>query len=217
MTTVDHRPIEKSEINKLLLVITLFAFVIIAYLLTNPLQQSNTIVQCPACNTSCEPIPECEEIVKYVCSDGAVVDDPTECVQEIEVEVEEPEIILEEVSYEGTLIQEVTFQTACVDGYKGGTIFYDVISPSQNVSYQFRLPGGEYEEILLETGKFTSRKHFVICDPKCPYRGDFKLNSNTTYIMRLVFDRTVEYDRLEYSQEHIINLQPGSEYMSKEC
>ena len=181
--------------------------------------------ECPECELSCDECPEkikeniiyrnvTNEIVKYVCEDGTTVDQVQDCIEE---EVELPELKPILTNENGTLIKHVTVAPACIGGYRGGYISYEVKSPAQNASFQIKEEGATYQDILKTKGFYKAYKEFVICDPDCPRKGDFSLEYNKRYLFRMEFDRTVIYGRTEYSNEHVIDLTPNSNYMTKTC
>ena len=156
-----------------------------------------------------------KEILKYVCENGTIVDTSQDCKKQ---EEQLPELKPIFTNENGTLIEEVLVETACVSGFRGGYIYYQVSSPADNVSYQVKPEGGTYQDMLKTKGYLNSYKYFVICTPPyCPKRGDFSLEVNKRYLLRIKFDRQRLYNKTEYSNEHIVDLTPNSEYMIKWC
>lgn len=156
------------------------------------------------------------EVTKYVCSDGSVVVDSSNCpIEETEpAEKEVPELIT--TNEIGTVIEEVKLNTGCIVGQNGGEVFFKVGTiPSKGMAVEVKEIGKEYSHIFSKNGLYDGFISFVICS-KCR-GGDFKLEPDKKYILRLMFDQTAVYDRIEYSNEHLIDTTPSSEYMTKRC
>ncbi|OGM02258.1 hypothetical protein A3K72_03540 [Candidatus Woesearchaeota archaeon RBG_13_36_6] len=181
--------------------------------------------ECPEClcNTSCDECPEKiiyrdikEELTKYVCQDGTVVDTAKGCEKNETVVLPELNPVL--TNENGSLVKVVRVEPGCVGGYIGGYVYYDVLSPAEKVIYQVKPEGGDYQDILEVDGLLKSYQYFVICDPDCPKKGDFSLEYNKRYLLRIKFDRRELYGRIEYSNEHVIDLlTQESVYLTKNC
>ena len=179
---------------------------------------------CPECicTLDCDDCPnkiiyqnDSTEVFKFVCMDSSIVDDPKECeVQEAEL----PELNPIKTNENGTLTKEVRVEPACVGGLRGGYVYYQVVSPPETVVYQIKPESGDYTDVITDVGLFKAFKEFIICDPNCPNKKyDFSLQSGKRYLIRLKFDRTKLYDKVEYSNEYIIDLTPESTFMTKDC
>ncbi len=163
-----------------------------------------------------------KEVKKFVCSDGSIVTDASNCpIEESQPIVEDEEIVipnLVETNEEGTVIETFIAEPACPSGLNGGMIYFDVGSIAANISFQVKEGGGEYSDVFtLDRGLYERYTYFAICD-KC--RGtqlDFKLKPDKVYIMRVKFDQTPLYDRIEYTNEYLIDAREDSEYMLKLC
>jgi len=125
----SHGPIDA----KLLYVVIAILTVVVVYLLVRPLLNDRQVyVQCPEC-PDCPECPECGDCPKvveyrnstqtrYVCQDNTIVDDPDECFSREEL----PELNPVLTNEAGTLIKNVEVKPACVGGFRGGYIYYEV-------------------------------------------------------------------------------------------
>ncbi|MCK5139405.1 MAG: hypothetical protein KAK00_08450 [Nanoarchaeota archaeon] len=162
------------------------------------------------------------KVIEYVCSDGSVVDDISNCPieesQPIEEVVEEKIVIPEllTTNEEDTVIEEVTVDTACISGENGGKIFFKVGTVPSEIVFQIKEAGGEYSDVFIRGGVYEQFSYFAICDSCWGTQIDFKLKPDKVYVLRVVFDQTV-YNRTEYSNEHLIDTREESEYMTKIC
>lgn len=218
---------EKIKLLKHILYIALVIAVLTFLLLIFKPKEPQVIEkECPGCecNDTCEESSEkiiyrdiTKEVFKYVCSDGTVVDKQNEC----EIEYEEPELPpLNPITTNenGTFTKVVRLEPACIGGIRGGYVYYEVVSPAENVTYLLKAEDGSYEAILNENGYFKSYKEFLICDPDCPNKqSDFKIQHDKRYFLKIEFDRIQLYSKIEYSNEYIIDLTPNSEFMTKSC
>lgn len=180
--------------------------------------------ECPefVCNLDCDDCPskiiyqnDSREIFRFVCMNSSIVDDAKDCEQP---EPELPELSPITTNENGTFIKVVRVEPACVGGYLGGYVYYEVVSPSEEVVYQIMLENENYEDVIIATGLFKTYKEFVICDPNCPRRQfDFSLDAGKRYLLKIKFDRTQIYDKIEYSNEYVIDLTAESEFMTKNC
>lgn len=156
------------------------------------------------------------KVYEYVCADGSIVDVTSKCPIE---EVDEPPTIviphLENTNEENTVIETVTFRPACISGINGGEIFFRSGTIPTRIKVQAKEVDSEYEEFFTKAGLFEGYIQFAICD-KC-YKGAFKLEPDKVYIVRLEFDQRAIYDRLEYSNEHLVDTREDSEFMTKTC
>ena len=187
--------------------------------------------ECPGCicpePKGCEPCPTCEldlskcptiieteeiESVQYVCKDGRVVNESEECVtQYVTPNMFSPRTSNEE----GTAIEEVTIKPAC-QGINAGQVYFRVKSSPVNITFQLKEYGEENRDVyFIKRGVREAYKYFAICD-KCGI-ADFDLKPGTIYLFRIRFDQSVVYKRIEYSNEHVIDLTKLSDYMANQC
>ncbi|MBR9699212.1 hypothetical protein GOV09_02035 [Candidatus Woesearchaeota archaeon] len=156
-----------------------------------------------------------KEIVKYVCENGTVVTRIEACI----VENTEREAViptLATANEENTLIEEVAVEPACKAGINGGEIFFKVGTVPSDIAYEIREFDGEYEDYSSHDGLYQRFTSFAICDDCTGKDADFKLNEGTVYVLRLRFNQTV-YNRVEYSNEHLIDTRDESIFMKKRC
>ena len=176
--------------------------------------------KCPDCIMDCSLCPEktkteTETITKYVCPDERVVDNADECetIPETELSTDFEPILTNE---EGTSIVNVTLKPACIKGRNGGFVYFKTGVLPKDVSFEIKEDiDQEYREILKMDGLFEKYKYFEICD-ECTGGADFNLEKNKVYLFRLKFNMTV-LDKVQYSNEHIINTNPESSYITKVC
>lgn len=202
--------------NKLLLGVVFFLILLLGLIVINKgVIYNKTYLQCPVCNQSVlmsECANETEVVTLVVCEDGRVVGELSECSLAFHDVTYEPVTS----NQEGTLITEFKVEPACINGNKGGSIYYEVKSPADSVEFQVKQPGGEYGVMLEQKGLFYAYRKFTICGKKCPWGGDFGLKENSTHVLRIGFVRS-SFNRTEYTNEYVIDLNPGSEFMEKSC
>jgi len=173
-------------------------------------------VKCTDCVMDCSLCPEkTETITKYVCPDETIVSNADECSKEQETSLNagfEPILTNEE----GTSIINVTLKPACIKGKNGGFVYFKTGVLPKDVTFEVKEDiNQEYREIFSMDGLFEEYKYFEICD-KCTGGADFNLEENKVYLFRLKFNMTV-LNKVQYSNEYIINTNPESSYMTKVC
>lgn len=159
------------------------------------------------------------EVRKYVCSDGSIVNKAAECPIEesrpIEEEIKIP--LLVKTNEQNTVIENVSVTPACPNAVNGGRIFFEVGTVPSGIEFQLKEIGQKYSTVFKKHGLYEGQVYFAICE-KC--RGsqiDFKLRSDKVYILRLMFNQSIVYSAIEYSNEHLIDTRAESKYMLKLC
>jgi len=156
-----------------------------------------------------------KKVREYVCTDGSIVDNTKKCP----VEIPEPKLqtlpTLVTNNEVGTVIEEVKLRPACSQGENAGEIFFKVGTVPSSVVVEVRESDGEYEEVHSRSGLYDGFMYFGICDD-C-YKGEFTLKKEMLYVLRLKFDQTNVYSRVEYSNEHLIDTRASSNYLTKVC
>ena len=178
--------------------------------------------KCPDCIMDCSLCPEKIKtetetitITKYVCPDERVVDNADECetIPETELNTDFEPILTNE---EGTSIVNVEVKPACIKGRNGGLVYFETGVLPKDIVFEIKEDvNQEYKEIYKMDGLFDQYKYFEICD-ECIGGADFNLEKNKVYLFRLRFNMTV-LNKVQYSNEHIINTNPESSYMTKIC
>jgi len=178
--------------------------------------------ECPDCVMDCSLCPEKTKtetetitVTEYVCTDKRVVDNADECetIPETELNTDFEPILTNE---EGTSIVNVTLRPACIKGENGGLVYFETGVLSKDIVFEMKDEvNQEYKEVYKMDGLFDQYKYFEICD-ECKGDADFNLEKNRIYLFRLRFNMTV-LDKVQYSNEHIINTNPESGYMTKVC
>lgn len=220
----EHFKFYKHVIFAILAIIVLY--LIVTLIKVNSSCEEGVDYECPICET-CEVCEVCEEdilyrnvtkeIMVYVCEDGSTEDTLEGCVPPVVI-LPPLDPILTNEDEEGSLVIEVKVNPACVGGYLGGYVSYDVVAPAENVRFLVMEESAGYETMINEKGYFNSYKEFLICDQKCPnVRKDFTLVPGKRYLLKIEFDRTDLYGKIEYSNEYIIDLTDGSNFMTKPC
>ncbi|MFH1398899.1 MAG: hypothetical protein ABIG95_02200 [Candidatus Woesearchaeota archaeon] len=167
---------------------------------------------CPECNVNCGPKEYVQQnFTKYVCPDRTIVTNLSDCFSQL------PELNPLTKFENNSLTKSIIIKPACVAGKRGGYIFYEVQAPAHTVTYLVREQNTNYTTRLKEKGYLNAHRYFTICDVTCPREGDFKLEANKRFLLKLEFNRTALYNRTEYSNEYIIDLTPKSDYMTKNC
>ena len=161
--------------------------------------------------------PEVIEVQKYVCSDGKIVSNPKDCPVEKpapEKEMSLPALIT--TTEEDTVILNFSVSPACKSGENGGEVFFKLGSIPEKVWLQARQGNDAYSTIFTREGVYEKYLSFVICDG-CAGKGtDFTLKPDALYVIRGVFNQTV-YDRMEYSNEHLVDTRASSPFIIKKC
>ena len=178
--------------------------------------------KCPDCIMDCSLCPEKTKtetvtttITEYVCPDKRVVDNPDKCetIPETELDTNFKPVLTNE---EGTSIVEVTLKPACIKGKNGGFVYFKTEVIPKDIAFEVKEDvSHDYREIYKMDGLFEKYKYFEICD-ECTGGADFNLEKNKIYLFRLKFNMTV-LNKVYYSNEHIINTNPESSYITKKC
>ncbi len=210
--------------------ITSFVVIVIVLVFAFIFQKPAECPECPEC--ICEKCPDCVmdcslcpektktetetiTLTKYVCPDKRVVDNSNECetIPEIELNTYFEPILTNE---EGTSIVNVTVKPACIKGKNGGFVYFKTGVLPKDIAFEVKEDvNQEYKEVYKMDGLFERYKYFEICD-ECTTDADFNLEKNKVYLFRLRFNMTV-LNKVYYSNEHIINTNPESSYMTKVC
>jgi len=177
-------------------------------------------------------LPE-KTIVEYVCVDGRTVTSADQCVnivpQTIPPKIEEPEVNIPEITIKpiltneaGTRTTNVSINPACINGYNGGTIYYDTNLKPLNVTLQFRdvSANADYKIAKVYSSETQKYRYFSICDDndlKCLHAGDFYLKKGDYHFIRLVLNHESTVGKIDYSNEYIVDARPGSRYTSTVC
>jgi len=203
--------------------IIIFALLVIIFLIGCAQQQ-----KCPDC--VCPEIPKCPDLdcstcpvvkevrevtttaTQYVCENGTITDSADGCKKHIAPVTFSPVTTNEE----GSAILNATVKPACV-GIIGGQVYFKVKSAPSSVVFQTKEnPAEEFKDVYtIKPGLFEEYRLFSIC-PSCK-KGDFSLKPDKVYLFRMKFDQTNVYNRIEYSNEHIIDTTSGSDYMATDC
>ncbi len=121
--------------------------------------------------------------------------------------------ILIKTNEDNTVILNVTVKPACINGQNGGQIFFKVDTVPKNIEVEIK--SEEYETVYERSGVYAGYLSFVICD-SCR-GGDFRLNPDDIYILRMRFDQTPVYGRIEFSNEQLIDARIDSPFLAKQC
>ncbi len=172
--------------------------------------------ECPDCVMDCSLCPEKTKteietitITTYICPDKREVDNPDECEHKPELDTDFEPILTNE---KDTSIINVKVNPAYVKGKNGGEVYFKIGVIPNDITFEIKEDiNQEYKEIYKMDGLFEKYKYFEICD-ECTGGADFNLEKNKVYLFRLKFNMTV-LDKVQYSNEHIINTNPESNYI----
>ncbi|MBU3942285.1 MAG: hypothetical protein KKF74_05210 [Nanoarchaeota archaeon] len=217
---------KKEDIPYIISFVVIVIVLVFAFIFQKPAEcpecDECICVKCPDCVMDCSLCPEKTKtetetitVTKYVCPDETIVDNPDECenIHEAELNTNFEPILTNE---EGTSIINVTLKPACIKGKNGGFVYFKTGVLPKDVKFEIKdVINKEYREILSMDGLFEKYKYFEICD-ECKGGADFNLEENKVYLFRLKFNMTV-LNKIQYSNEHIINTNPESDYMTKKC
>jgi len=161
-------------------------------------------------------------LTRYVCSDGKIVVSPEQCAVETKKGTEPVKSPLVVIDYtpittneDGTVIEKSEVKPTCV-GRIGGYVYFKIGTVPKSVTFQIKeYQETEFTDIHSFNGVYEKYKYFAVCDD-CK-KNDFQLEPGKYYIFRIMFDQTPVYDRIEYSNEYIIDTREGSEIMDMEC
>ena len=177
--------------------------------------------ECPSCELDCTTCPQkvqyvnvTTEVVKYVCANGNTADNAEDCVK-----ISKTKLVPMTANEVGTAILNVSVKPACVKGYNGGEIYFNLKSLPDTITFQVKDEETEYGAAATISPAISDYKYFVICqegDYKCP-GVDFELAKGKVYLFRAWFNQTRVYGREDYSNEHLIDTTEGSEYFVKSC
>ncbi|MFH0978013.1 MAG: hypothetical protein V1837_01795 [Candidatus Woesearchaeota archaeon] len=187
--------------------------------ITCPLQQiqNTSCKECPVCEKCpVQDINSCPKITivqnntytKYVCPNGMVVEDVDRCFPVLTTNLT-PVLTNENGSY----IQSVTVNPACVYGVNGGVIFFRLGTIASNVTVQVK-SDSDYNDVDISHNLGTGFIYFVISDKLG--QADFMLQRNKVYLLRVQF-LLPALNSTQYSNEHIVDTRSGSIYTVKKC
>jgi len=98
----------------------------------------------------------------------------------------------------------------------GGSINFKVGHLPKNMAVQIKdSSDGEYTNVYDATGVWEKYVYFAICEGNCK-DGDFDLEPDKKYLLRMMFNQT-SLDKIEYSNEYVIDTSKEGEYMQKNC
>lgn len=172
-------------------------------------------LECPACEQSEFNLDKCPKIIitknvtftKYVCADTRVVEKLSDC---------SPLSMLNytpiDTNENGTLIEYVTVEPACVYGARGGAVRFKVGSIASRIELQTRTTA-DYRTVYADTNLYQGTRYFSIGQNS---KTDFFIPENNGYLFRIVFFFP-SYNLTQYSNEHVIDTRPGSQYSLKIC
>lgn len=222
--TYSYEP-NKKFISVLLILLIVIALILI-FKLTRKCPGTEEICpdipECPSCNLDCSKCPEIVKYqyitnttTKYICPNKRIVDNIDDCEKPKQISVP-----LRTDNEKNTVIQNVTVKATCVSGINGGLIFFKVGTIPYNIAFQTKEEGASYEETYSFSGLLTGYKYFTICkedEETCKGISDFYIKKNKIFLFRVMFNQTSRFNKLEYSNEHIIDTTADSEYFDEKC
>jgi len=178
--------------------------------------------ECPACSLDCSKCPSTikyqnitNTITNYICPNKRVVQNIDDC------EKPKPLATAPKMTNEaGTVIEVVTVKPACISGVNGGAVLFKVGTIPYNVFFQAREEDTAYAERHNIAGLLTKYVYFTICGEGefgCKGIGDFYIEKDRAFLLRVGFNQTARHGRIEYSNEHIVDTTAGSEYLTEKC
>lgn len=176
-------------------------------------------VDCSSCPPKVITQTETIEVKQYVCSDGrTVVDDPSTCNEAMRG----PEITYTPVTTnedDQVVIEEFSVRPACRGGYQAVEIYFKVGSAANDVLFQTKSSPDEEFKAAFDFGSpvFERYLYGVFCEGSCTSNADFFLKPGEKYLLRGKFDMTTTWDKIFYSNEHVIDNTEGGEYATKLC
>ena len=217
---------KKEDIPYIISFVVIVIVIVFAFIFSKPSECPECpeciCEKCPDCIMDCSLCPEKTKtetetitVTQYVCPDERIVDNVDDCetISETELETDFEPILTNE---EGTSIAYVTLKSDCIKGKNGGGIDFKTDFTSRDITFEVKEDvNQEYREVFKVSNLRERYTQFEICD-KCTGGADFNLEKNRIYLFRLKFNMTV-IDKVQYSNEHIINTNPESSYMTKPC
>jgi len=175
-----------------------------------PAPEECPVTECPSLN--CEECPaqiEEVEVLKYVCDDKSIVDSADKC------NLPPPlgGLVPVTTNEEGTYIEVSSVEPACRDGSISGEIYFKVGRLAKTIDIQVRESNTDFSNVYSRDGIYQRYTYFRVCED-CTKRDDFSLKPGHVYLMRIKFNFA---DKTELSNEYIIDLREGSEFMKKTC
>ncbi|MBR9702786.1 hypothetical protein GOV10_02005 [Candidatus Woesearchaeota archaeon] len=184
-------------------------------------------VECEEIALDCSECPpkiitetETIEIMNYVCSDGiSVVDDLDDCDDKMsELEPEYTPVMTNEDDQ--IIIEEVSVRPACRGGFNAIEIHLKVGSAFDTLDLQFKndIDVSYASEYSYDSPTFEKYIYGVFCDNACTGNADFFISPGEKYLFRTKFDyRSTSWDKIFYSNEHVIDATADGEYTTKLC
>ena len=185
-----------------------------------PVVVGNESFDCSVCPPTIITEEEIVEVVRYVCPDGeTVVDTLTECVEFMPAPpVEFTPITTNEDNQ--TLIEEFRVRPACRGNTQAAEFYFKVGAAANNFYIEAKThPDDEFERIHhFSSAVFERFLYAGFCDRGCPGNLDFRMDPNQKYLVRGVLDLTdTSWERIVYTNEHVIDHTEGGEYARRLC
>jgi len=189
-------------------------------------------VECPDCvskTCECPPAetldcPVCEEfdlntcptivvqknitVTEYVCENGLTVSDPSTCFPDLSTE-----LVPLKRNQTHELIEDVSIEPACVYGYNGGVITYELGSVATDISVELS-DGGEFYAVHRKNSLGEGKVHFVLGDVLT--QADFQVPEEKVHLLRMVYYFR-SYNLTAYTDEYLVDTRLGAEYSIKKC
>ena len=170
------------------------------------------VTECPALDCDDCPAKTEEvkvEVIKYVCEDNSTVDSADKC----HLPPPATGLVPITTNEEGTYIEVSSVEPACREGVISGESYFKSGRLAQTFDIQVKESNTDFSTVYSHKGIFQRYSYFRICDD-CTHNDDFTLKPGHVYLLRIKFS----YDgKTELSNEHLIDLRQGSDFMKKEC
>jgi hypothetical protein len=190
-----------------LVILLLGVLILLSSCVAKTIKQECPDIKCPTVTCSDADTPT---VTKYVCENKSIVDDASKCTSIYTP----PEFTPIKTNEEGSYIGTVDVSPSCIGGYNGVKIYFKALTIPDKVEFQVR-EGDNFETKYIETGITSGYRYIAFCEG-C-HEGDFSIPADKLYLLKLKFDFTTTFGEEQYSNEHLIDANVGSEYTAKKC
>lgn len=174
---------------------------------------------CSMCPPTIITEEEVVEVIRYVCSDGeTVVDNVAECAALMEPEIIFTPITTNEDDQE--ILEEFKLRPACRGNSQAVEFYFKVGTAANNFRIEAKTHPDEAFETIYEFSSPVYERYLYagLCSIGCSGNTDFRMEPEKKYLVRGVLDlRDTSWDRIIYTNEHVIDHTSGGEYDRRLC
>lgn len=185
-----------------------------------PTVTTNESFDCSVCPPTIITEEEIVEVTRYVCPDGeTVVDTLAECSEFMpEPAVEFTPVMTNEDNQ--SLIEEFRIRPACRGNTQAVEFYFKVGAAANDFRIEAKTHPDEPFETVHEFSSAVFERYLYagLCSRGCSGNLNFRLDPGQKYLVRGVLDLTeTSWERVVYTNEHVIDHTEGGEYARRLC